>query len=42
MTATFDLYTKRTRLYYVTLAISIVTLAIGLLGWLTNPQIPLR
>jgi hypothetical protein len=40
MTATFDLYTKRTRLYYTTLAISIVTLVICLVGWLTNPQLP--
>jgi len=40
MTATFDLYTKRTRLYYVTLIISTATLVVCFIAWLTNLQLP--
>lgn len=40
MTAAFDLYTKRARLYYITLSISIATLVVCFLAWLTNPQLP--
>jgi hypothetical protein len=40
MTATFDLYTKRSRAYYLTGRITVAMLIVAIATGLTNPQLP--